>query len=391
MVGLGRLGICTALVFEKAGWDVLGADVIQSYVDKINSKTLASGEPRVEELLKASTKLRATTSLAEVAAFSDVIFVLVATPTGTAADQAYDCGTLSKVLSDLNDLRLENKHVVINCTVMPGYIDNVAKHLLRDCANTTISYNPEFIAQGNVVAGLLRPDMVLIGEGSPLAGEILEGMYRSVTENSPHVCRMSQSSAEITKLAVNCFITTKIAYCNMVSEICDRTANANKFDVLKAVGFDERIGSQCLLPGYGFGGPCFPRDNRALGHHARNVGVQPLVSEATDKFNVLHADFMAAELLKQGKDHYVVEDVAYKPKCPVDIIEESQPLEVAKRLVRAGKRVTIRDRSGIVELTRRTYGSMFEYESTDAPEGGSPSKRAKPNPDSGNPMSSYRR
>ena len=59
-IGLGRLGLCTALKFEQAGWDVLGSDVFPSYVDSINDKTLRSNEPDVERALNASTHLRAT-------------------------------------------------------------------------------------------------------------------------------------------------------------------------------------------------------------------------------------------------------------------------------------------------------------------------------------------
>lgn len=127
MVGLGRLGICTALCFENAGWDVLGVDVIESYVNSINNKSLVSGEPRVMEMLKASKKLRATTSIDEAVAHSDIIFILVATPTGSNPELAYDTATLSKVLSDLNSRKLKNKHIVVNCTVIPGFLDKVGR------------------------------------------------------------------------------------------------------------------------------------------------------------------------------------------------------------------------------------------------------------------------
>lgn len=377
LIGLGRLGICTALCLEQAGWDVLGCDVMDAYVNSINDRTLRSGEPGVEAMLRKSKNLRCTKDLAETSRFSDLILVLVATPTGTGADQAYDCAVLSRVLFDLNALRLENKHVVICCTVMPTYIDNVATHLLQDCVNTSISYNPEFIAQGDVIHGLQFPDMVLIGEGSKQAGDRLEFMHQSMVFNQPRVCRMSPSSAEITKLSINCFITTKISYCNMVSNIADNTMGANKHDILLAVGSDSRIGDKCLAPGFGFGGPCFPRDNRALGTHARNVGVNPCISDATDEFNKLHADYIANRMLATGEDRFVMEDVAYKPRCPVDIIEESHKLEVAKRLARRGKRVLIRDRAAIVGLVRRTYGAMFDYEVEEEDAGADAAKRQR--------------
>ena len=380
-VGMGRLGLCTALKFEQAGWDICGSEVFPAYVDSINTKTLRSKEPGVEEALRASTRLRATLKLKETVEHADLIFILVATPT-SAGEEAYDTATLSKVLSDIARLQPENKHIVICSTVMPGYITNTGSFLLEGCSGCTLSYNPEFIAQGEIMKGLAEPDVVLIGEGSKDAGDILQSLYEDATSNTPRICRMSPQSAEIMKLSVNCFVTTKISYANMIGDIADATPGANKFDILKAVGQDSRIGSRCILPGYGFGGPCFPRDNRALGVYARKMGIEPTICDATDHCNRLHAATMTNILLKQELEHYVVEDVAYKPNCPVDMIEESQPLEVAKRLVHADKQVTIRDWSAIVELVRRTHGRMFHYEIVEK-------RTAEPNTTMGNPLSSY--
>ena len=149
IVGLGRLGLCQALTLERAGYDVLGCDVFPAYVDSINNKTLQSDEPGVVSLLRASTKLRATLSLEAVVDHSDLVMVVVATPTGIG-EHAYDCGTLSRVLEDISKLGRRDKHVVICCTVLPGYIAQVASSLLEGCAGCTISYNPEFIAQARV-------------------------------------------------------------------------------------------------------------------------------------------------------------------------------------------------------------------------------------------------
>ena len=384
-VGLGRLGLCTALKFEQAGWDVLGSDVFPAYVESINSKTLRSQEPGVEDALRTSQRLRATLDLREVVEHADILFILVATPT-SAGENAYDTATLSKVLSDIAALRPKSKHIVICCTVMPGYISTIGSFLMEKCENCSLSYNPEFIAQGEIMKGLSEPDVVLIGEGNKDAGDILQALYEAATVNSPRICRMSPQSAEIMKLSVNCFVTTKISFANMIGDIADATPGADKMDILTAVGGDSRIGTRCILPGYGFGGPCFPRDNRALGLYARKVGIEPEICDATDRYNRRHADIMAKSMLEQDLDEYVIRDVAYKPKCPVDIIEESQPLEVAKKIVQKGKKVTISDRSAIIELVRRTHGRMFSYciESTDK-------RTLDLNVDMGNPLSSYKK
>lgn len=156
IIGLGRLGLCTALVFERKGYDILGVDLFPEYCEKINNKTFQSAEPQVEEFLKASKNLKATTKLDEGLEWSDMIFILVDTPTGVS-EKSYDHSKLSRVLSSINDRKIKNKHVMICCTVLPGYIANVARYLLKDCENITISYNPEFIAQGTIIQKLFEP------------------------------------------------------------------------------------------------------------------------------------------------------------------------------------------------------------------------------------------
>ena len=116
-VGLGRLGLCTALTFERAGWDIVGADVFPAYVESINDKSLKSSEPGVEEALRSCRRLRATLSLEEVVDHADVIFILVATPTGVG-EHAYDTTALSRVLWDISELKPKNKHIVICCTCL---------------------------------------------------------------------------------------------------------------------------------------------------------------------------------------------------------------------------------------------------------------------------------
>ena len=360
VLGIGRLGICTALCLEKSGYNVLGLDVIPAYVDAINNKALNSPEPSVNEYLRSATNFRATTSLDEALEFSDLCMIVVPTPS-TPEKEAYDHSILSKLLSMINKRQVENKHLVVCCTVFPGYLSNVGKFLIKDCPNTTLSYNPEFIAQGNIIHDYEYSDMVLIGEGSKEAGDILESVYKRFCKSTPIISRMSVPSAEITKLAVNCFVTTKISYANMIGDVADLTPGADKYDILNAVGADSRVGKKYLKPAYGFGGPCFPRDNRALGSYIKQCGIDPLIPIATDEYNKFHAEFMANELNKSGLDEFTFEDVNYKDNCNVVILEESQKLEVASRLVKRGKKVIIEDKADVVDAVKQKFGSVFDY------------------------------
>jgi UDP-glucose 6-dehydrogenase len=173
---------------------------------------------------------------------------------------------------------------------------------------------------------------------------------------------MSPSSAEITKLSVNCFITTKIAFANMIGDLADLTEGADKFDILSAVGCDKRIGHLYLKPGYGFGGPCFPRDNRALGGYIEKMGMNPFIPKATDESNKLHTIFQAQQIYDSLEDNvWEVKGVGYKEPCNVPIIEESQKLVIGKLLVERGVKVIVKDKRHMLDVVKLEYGNMFEY------------------------------
>lgn len=361
VIGIGRLGLCFALSLESKGFHIVGVDIDPAYVQRINDKTLSSYEPGVEGMLQRSRNFVATTNLEDAVRHSDLLFVLVDTPS-TGDDRHYDHSKLSLVLRGINALKPTDAHIVIGCTVLPGYICNEGLALLSYCRNCSLSYNPEFIAQGNIIQGQLCPDMVLIGEGSKQAGDRIAQLYMQVCENQPRICRMSPASAEICKLALNCFVTMKIAYANLIGDIADLTPNANKHEICDAVGCDSRIGAKCLKPGYGFGGPCFPRDNRALGGYAASIHVDALLFKATDACNKQHALFQTQQMLSSPNDSFLFTNVAYKENTKVPIIEESQKLAIAAGLARSNKRVTIRDNEAVVAEVRKLFGSLFEYE-----------------------------
>ena len=296
VIGVGRLGLSYALCLEHAGHQVLGFDIDPEYIDCLNRKTLHVGEPGIDEMLRASRNFQATTSLEKALDFADIYLIVISTTMGT---EGYNFDALTDLLIKINAHKVANKHLVIHSTLFPGYIQNTASALLLDCTNITLSYNPPFIAQGEIVKGLVTPDMVLIGHASDEAGDLIESLHHSICKNNPHIARMSVTSAEIAKLALNCFVTSKVVFANLIGDIADETPGANKYDILSAVGCDSRIGPKYLLPGYGFGGPCFVRDNRSLADYADLIGIEPLTFRAVDMANDQHAHYMAQKLVEQ--------------------------------------------------------------------------------------------
>src|SRR4051812_13249170 len=88
----------------------------------------------------------------------------------------------------------------------------------------------------------------------------------------------------------------------MVGDIANATPGANPKEILLAVGDDSRIGKKYLNYGYGFGGPCFPRDNRALGNYSSSIGIDPIIPNATDNSNKYHAKIMTDYFLAENKN-----------------------------------------------------------------------------------------
>jgi len=365
VVGIGRLGLGFALLLENIGYDVVGVDVSEEYVKKINSKTLNTTEPGYTELLKNSKNFKATTSLEEGLNHSDLIFIIVQTP-NSGGERFYDHSILSNLLINMNRLRPIGKDIIIGCTVMPKYIDDIAIHLISNCIDCHLSYNPEFVAQGEIIKGFKNPDIILVGTNNQLLVPKLKEVYSGMSVNQPKFCFMTPIEAEIVKISLNGFITTKISYANMISDLCDEL-NADKTVVLNAIGSDTRIGNKYFRPGYSFGGPCFPRDTKALKLLVSQNGIDDDLLSATTKYNEYHIEYQANQLLKEDQDIYKFENVCYKENSIIPIIEESAKLKIANKLVKRGKTVIISDVNDIINEVKKEYGNRFIYQIIEPP------------------------
>ena len=357
VIGIGKLGLCFALTLERSKYNVLGVDIFPDYVEAINTKTLRSDEHNVEAYLQAAVNFRATTNLQEAVEFSDYLYVVVATP--SLPNGRYDHSQVDSVIEKLQKMgRVQNKHFIICCTTMPGYCDT-AYERLKDYGYT-VSYNPEFIAQGTILRDQDSPDTVLIGESDEEIGHQIQQMYEKITSNSPSFHRMSRTEAEICKISLNCFLTTKIAFANMIGDIA-YYSQARPEPILKAIGSDTRIGPKYLGYGYGYGGPCFPRDNRALALFAGDVGIDALISKASDESNKQHLEYQV-ELYKRNNSldkHVEFSYVTYKPESTM--LVESQQLLFAKRLAEEGYTVILNERDSVIEEIKSLHGDLFTY------------------------------
>jgi UDPglucose 6-dehydrogenase len=359
VVGIGRLGLGLALLMEKNGYDIMGIDISADHVKKINDKTLNSSEPQYNELLRRSTNLRASTSLKIGLNHSDIIFIVVQTP-NSGGHRFYDHSILSNLLCSINEEKVHNKEIIIGCTIMPTYIDQVGRYLLSQCTNCHLSYNPEFIAQGSIIKDFQNPDMVLIGTESDNLKNRIKTIYLDMCSNIPVFKFTTPLEAEIIKIGLNSFVTTKISFANMVADLCDEMG-ANKNTVLDAIGSDSRIGNKYFKAGFSFGGPCFPRDSIAFQQVFEKYNIPNDMLKSVTMHNNAHSIYQANRLLKENLSEYTFENVAYKDNCKLPIIEESPKLKIAKFLVARNKKVIITDIAPIILEVQKEYGNIFTY------------------------------
>lgn len=357
VIGVGRLGICLAVNLERAGFEVIAIDTSPERIQDVNQKRIDDIEPLVSQYLNDSKYLIASTDFQVLFEHSvDLIFICVQTP--SLQDGSYDHRCIESCINVLigKDQKKSELDIVINSTTMPGYCSGLADRLKK--YNYKISYNPEFIAQGRIMHDQQFPDQVLIGEADKQSGDKIEHVYRTMCQNTPIFNRMGTTEAEITKLGINCFLTTKIAFANSIGDLC-KTLGVQEHKVLNSIGADSRIGNSYLSYGFGFGGPCFPRDNRALNHSAENAGIQLDISRATDQANGQHLEFQFSEYLTYPEP-IVFDYVTYKHGT--NIIEESQRLALAVKLMKAGKRVMICDSKEVIEQVKMLHGDSFIYQ-----------------------------
>jgi len=366
VIGIGKLGLSFALLAEHCGYDVFGCDTCSQYVESLYDGTFRSTEPFIEDYLKSATKFAASTDTQIVVQDCNILFCFVATP--SLPDGSYDHSAIDRVVADLQELHvrgmdMSSKVLVIGCTTMPGYCDTVQERL--ESTGISVVYNPEFIAQGSIIQGLRFADMVLIGTDNPTASDVLAKLYDRIMDITPRFNIMSRKAAELTKISINCYLTMKIGYANMIGEIainsgCETEVNT----ILTAIGDDSRIGHKCLRYGFGYGGPCLPRDMKALGVHAGRTGTQAVIPKAIDVTNNLHANYLFRDCIANNTDNlpFLFTQLTYKPGT--DMLVESQQYRLCKDLLEAGYSVDITESPAVlaqVQLELAMYEERVTY------------------------------
>lgn len=349
MIGLGKLGLPLAILLAKAGHQVIGIDLSEKRIDNILNLSIEP-EPKVLGMLEETlqSNLRVTNSFNGDFQETEISFLIVPTPSNVAGEFV-NTYLESAIESIVENSKVSDHVICVVSTVMPGTCEFFEKHFIPSKMNNSktnfrLAYSPEFVALGTVIDNMQLPDMVLIGVSEEnVAGKLLP-ILKSFTLNNPQIKVMSLASAEIAKISVNTFVTAKISYANMIAELSDKIPGANKYHILDALGADTRIGVKYLNPGLGFGGPCFPRDNKAFAKIGDSLNVNTELAKATHSINLRQPKIIAERInTKYLQKHktLVFLGLAYKPGSFVT--EESQAVMLAKELSEKWDKIYVHD------------------------------------------------
>ena len=340
--GLGKLGLplttCLATKFE-----VIAVDVDKDKIASIDSGLSPIKEPKLQDLLDNMVfhnRIQATNDGEYAVLQSDVTFIVVPTPSNP--DGSFSAKHVEEVCATIGSA-LKNKAtfhvVVVVSTVIPFTCERVLKTLLeitsgKKCGvDFGLCYNPSLIALSSVIDNILNPDFVMIGESDIKSGEIVEFIHKSICKSDTKIIRTSLINAEVAKIALNSYITMKISFANTLGEICEQIPTADVDVVSFIIGSDNRIGYRYLKAGLGYGGPCFPRDNKAFKYFANSLESQSLLPEASDTVNNMQVSRVVQKINKilGNRGTVAVLGLTYKPNT--DVVEESQAIKIAEKLV----------------------------------------------------------
>ena len=322
-VGLGKLGLPSALAIESRGHTVVGYDIDPRISDYVRTKSIPYMEEHVEDLL-TKTKLEVV-PLRDVLRRSEIIFVPVQTPhdplyegvtklPDTTADFDYAylknaCRLISAELDQMNEDRI----VVIISTVLPGTIEREIKPLLS--SHVKLCYNPFFIAMGTTVSDFLNPEIVLFGVDDKDAVAKAKEFYRTITDAPFH--EMSLVNAELTKVNYNTFITMKINFANNLMEVCHkmRDQGADVDVVIDALSDCTKriISPSYMRGGMPDGGGCHPRDNIALADFAKRHNLSNDIYTEGMMVREHHIEWFADMMLRYESLPKVILGKSYKP------------------------------------------------------------------------------
>jgi len=369
VIGLGFVGLTLSSVLASKGITTIGIDSDRKKCSKIAKGIPTFFEPNLEKTLKKALKKRLTiTDKLSSIIDCDFIFVTVGTPQKKNGE--IDLSFIKTIVSSIGKLISKTKKkpiILIKSTVIPGTMKNVILQILERNSKKKagkdfgLISNPEFLQESRAIDDTIRPHVIVLGGYKTKFMKKTEKFFSRFNPNVPTVITNHQT-AEMIKYANNSFLATKISFINQIANICQGIPDTNIDDVANTIGLDPRIGNLFLNAGPGYGGSCLPKDIKAIINLSSKIGVNPTLLTAVEKINKQQINYIVA-LIKQnigkinGKKLSIL-GIAFKPGT--DDIRDSVSIDLVKRLLKLGAKITIHDPKAL-ENARKIFHDNVRY------------------------------
>lgn len=323
IIGLGYVGLITAINLRAIGIDVTGIDVDAKKIELLKEKKSYIYEPGTDNLLERYN-LPAST---DVKAIADADLVLITVGTPSNDDGSQNLTYFISAVKSLQDINYKGA-VVPRSTILPGTTDSYVTPYFEH-----VGYNPEFLAEGRANEDFIHPDKIVIGYKDEYTKDIMKKLYEGI--KAP-IIETDIKTAEMIKYANNAFLASKISIANELGNITKKL-NIDVYKVTDAIGLDSRIGKKFLNAGIGWGGSCFKKDISALVQISRIHGYEPEIFNAVLKQNDLQPlkiiDILRARTEIKGKNIGLL-GLSFKPET--DDIRDAPSIKIASALLDEG-------------------------------------------------------
>ncbi len=340
--GLGYVGTISGACLAHDGHRVIGVDISEAKVERINRGEAPIIEEKIGELVAEgirSGRLSATTDAAYAIEQTDMALICVGTP--SVENGGLDTRYVERVTAQIGELIKERARpflFVLRSTVLPGTMGSLVIPTLEEHAGRRVGdgyevlFHPEFLREGSAVRDFYDPPKIVVGERVPGAGQPVTDLYEGI--DSPRFVT-SIEVAEMVKYADNAFHAVKVTFANEIGRFCD-TYGVDSRKVMDIFCADTKlnISAKYLRPGFAFGGSCLPKDVRALLYAAGSQGLSLPMLEGVLPSNKAQIEQALRSVLKNGTRKVGLVGLSFKPGT--DDLRESPLVELAERLIGKG-------------------------------------------------------
>ncbi|MFC4683994.1 nucleotide sugar dehydrogenase [Exiguobacterium sp. s149] len=339
-IGLGYIGLPTSAVFAKYGTDVVGIDIHQSVVDKLNRGEIHIEEPGLGEVVKevvASGKFRASLDVEPADAF------IIAVPTPNNDDENKSCDLTYVLDATRRVLPVVKKGnvIIVESTIAPRTMDDFVKPLVEEAGfvvgeDVYLVHCPERVLPGQILHELVHNNRIVGGITSTCAEKGAE-IYRTFVEGE--IIQTDAKTAEMSKLMENTFRDVNIALANELAKVCN-ALDINVLDVIEMANKHPRVNLHS--PGPGVGGHCLAVDPYFI--VAKQPELAKIIKLSRDT-NVSMPDYVAthAQKLVEGIENPKIAAFGVTYKGNVDDMRESPAVEIIDLLIERGVNVEVHD------------------------------------------------